>query len=263
MHCARCGRPASPGGGALCRYCGGPLVADDPMMAYGAPNPHLPQAKKPRGGGILRVLGSGGAILLTIVIIAVVRVGLGSVVNRLSGTSTIDPSAHSFADPLTSNAYSWADDANAFFRSDGYHIVKSVIVYAPVDPQANVDVTVNVTQLSGDDTSSYGIVFRRTSKGNFYAFEIDSRGEWDFIKDVNNQVTTIVDVTASSSIHTGLHVTNTLEVQANGSHYVFLVNGAQVGQADDTTFTSQGKVGLDGNDGTEVVYSHLSMKWHN
>jgi hypothetical protein len=265
MHCARCGQPANPGDGAICRFCNGPLVPDDQNQAYGAANPHdaaNPAAKKRRGFGIKRGAGSMGGILLTILIIVGVRVGLHNVIFG-GGTSTLDASATSFTDPLTSSVFPWANDANAYFRSDGYHIVKSVIVYAPVDPEVNVDVSVRVTQLSGDDTSSYGIVFRRASKGNFYAFEIDSRGEWDFIKDVNNQVTAIVDVTSNAAIHTGLHTTNMLEVQTNGSHYAFLVNDIRVGQADDTTFTSRGKVGLDGNDGTEVVYSHLSMKWHN
>ena len=37
----------------------------------------------------------------------------------------------------------------------------------------------------------------------------------------------------------------------------------KVGEADDTTYTGRGKVGLLGHDDTEVVFSHLSMKWHN
>ena len=262
MHCARCGRPASPGDVALCRYCGGPLVADDPLMAYGAANPHLPQPKKARGGGILRILGSGVAILLTIVIIAVVRVGLGSALGQLFRAGATSSSPTSYSAALTSNPGGWLNDANAYFQSDGYHIVKSVIAYAPDAPAVNMDVSVRVAQISGSDTAPHGIVFRRWSTGNYYAFEIDSHGEWAFGKVVNGQWTPIVDITANSAIQPGLNVTNTLEVQATGTHYVFLVNGTQVGQADDATISGTGKVGLDGDDGAEVVYSQFSMNWH-
>src|SRR5689334_14703003 len=129
MHCAHCGRPASPGDGALCRYCGGPLAADDPMMAYGAANPHQPQPKKARGGGVLRILGgSGGAGIIALVLIARL-----SMYHAPSGaTSTVDPSAHAFNDPLTSNTFGWNADSHAYFKSDGYHITQSYIEYAPV-----------------------------------------------------------------------------------------------------------------------------------
>jgi hypothetical protein len=234
------------------------------MLARGVANPHAPKprAKRERGGA-LRWVGYAGAVLLTIVIIAVVSVGIRTVADRLSGPSTIDSSATSFSDGLTSNAYSWADDSNAFFRSDGYHIVKSVIVYAPVDPQQAVDVSVRVVQISGDTTWDYGVVFRRASKGNYYLFQIDSNGLWRFDKVVNGTLTNLMPATPNDAIHRGLNASNTLEVQADGSHSVFLVNGTQVGQADDSTFTSRGKVGLEGNDGIEVVYTHLTMKWHN
>jgi hypothetical protein len=262
MHCARCGRPASAGDGALCRYCGGPLVADDPMMAYGAANPHLSPVKKARGGGILRIVGSGAAILLTIVIIAVVRVGLGAAFGQLFHAGATSSSPSSYSEALTSNPGGWPNDANAYFQPDGYHIVKSVIAYAPDLPAVNVDVSVRVVQISGDDTALHGIVFRRWSTGNYYAFEIDSQGEWEFGKVVNGQWTPIVDATVNSAIQPGLNVSNTLEVQATGTHYVFLVNGTQVGEADDATTSGTGKVGLDGDDGAEVVYSHFAMNWH-
>jgi hypothetical protein len=47
-------------------------------------------------------------------------------------------------------------------------------------------------------------------------------------------------------------------VQAQGGHFVFSVNGTQVGTADDTTFTT-GDTGLSGNDGIEVVYTNLTI----
>jgi hypothetical protein len=272
MHCEYCGRPAAPGSGTTCRYCGGPLVADDPRMAYGAPNPqHHPydnpyqppvQAKKPRGGGIGRGILSVGAIILTIAIIVGIRVGIRLLGDKLTNTTETNSSitsAHTFTDPLTSNTNGWPDGSGLAFKSDGYHITQNLLAYAPIDPAVSADVSVKAVQLSGDVTSSYGIVFRRTSKGNYYAFGIDSNGKWVFYKTVEAASTILVQFTPNSAITTGLNVTNTLEVKGTGSHFDFFVNGTQVGQADDTSLTGKGADGVFGADNIEVVFSQFSL----
>ena len=150
----------------------------------------------------------------------------------------------------------WADDSNCFFGDGGYHIKAAFICYAPSDKVGDGVTTVTVKQISGPITYGYGLVIRRPSKGNYYEFLIDANGKWLFDKVVNGQTTDIVKFTANSAIKTGLNQGNTIAVQAKGSHFVFSVNGTQVGTADDTTFTS-GDTGLSGNDGIEVVYTSL------
>jgi hypothetical protein len=235
------------------------------MLAYGVPNPHAPKprAQKRSGGGILRGLGSVGAVILTIVIIAVVRVGIGSVADHFSSSgSTVNTSAQSFTDPLTSNKNGWATNAGAFFKSDGYHFTQNYLTYAPVDAVGSADVSVKTVQLSGDIHTFYGIVFRRISKGNYYIFGIDGNGKWGFFKVVEGTETDVVSATAHSAIMPGLNVPNTLAVQARGSHFVFSVNGTQVGEADDTTFSSKGRVGVAGADSVEVVFTDFSLMRH-
>jgi hypothetical protein len=119
-------------------------------------------------------------------------------------------------------------------------------------------VTVSVKQLSGAVTDGFGLVIRRPSAGNYYEFLIDANGKWFFSKVVGGKSTTIADFTANSAITTGLNQVNTISVQAQGGHFVFSVNGTQVGTADDTTFTT-GDTGLSGNDGIEVVYTNLTI----
>lgn len=154
---------------------------------------------------------------------------------------------------------SWTDNANCFFGSGGYHIKGAFICYAPADKAGDANTTVSATQLSGPITYPYGLVIRRVSKGNYYEFSIDANGKWLFDKVVNGTPTDIVKLTANSAIKTGLNQANTLSVQAKGSHFVFFINGKQVGTADDTTF-SAGETGLVGYDGIEVVFANLSIE---
>jgi hypothetical protein len=157
-----------------------------------------------------------------------------------------------------SNKSDWTNDSNCFFGSGGYHINAGYICYSPADRVGNADTTVSVKQISGPIIYSYGMVIRRVSKGNYYAFQINANGKWLFSKVVNGTNTDIVALTSNAAIKTGLNQVNTLSVRAQGSHFVFSVNGTQVGTADDSTFTS-GDTGLVGYNGIEVIFTNLSV----
>jgi hypothetical protein len=164
------------------------------------------------------------------------------------------------SDPLTSAANKWSTDSNCFFKSDGFHINASVLCFAPVEDVADAVATVTVKQISGDLIEGFGIIFRHPGTGNYYAFLIDGNGKWAFIKAVNGQdPTRIVDFTANAAIKSGLNAANTLKVKAVGTTYTFFVNGAQVGQSSDSSYTAKGSWGLSGQDGHEVVYSNFLM----
>jgi hypothetical protein len=181
--------------------------------------------------------------------------GSGSAGGALSPTAT--PNLIVYQDKLDGSTKSdWIDDSNCSFGSDGYHIKTGYICYSPADTVGDGVTTVSVKQITGPVTHAYGLVFRRPSSGNYYAFEIDSNGKWLFDKIVGGKTTTIDDFTENAAILKGLNQENTLSVTAQGSHFVFSVNGTQVGTADDTTFTT-GETGLLGNDGIEVVFTNL------
>lgn len=160
-----------------------------------------------------------------------------------------------YQNALTSSADGWTTDSHCSFSDDGYHIQGGYICYAPIDQQSDVDVDVQVSQLSGDSSSGYGIVFRRASQGNYYSFRVDSGGDWAAFVCQDSSCNKL-DGGTDSAIQTGLNTTNDVEVVASGSHFVFFVNGTQVGSADDSTFAS-GEVGLSGADGAEVVFSDM------
>jgi len=200
-------------------------------------------------------LGAGGIILLNN------QAGGVTVGSLTIGGSGTGPGGGTliYQDALNGSAKSdWTNDSNCFFGSGGYHINAAFICYSPADKVGDVVTTVSVKQTSGPITYGYGLVIRRVSQGNYYEFLIDSNGKWTFVKVVGATSTKIMDFTANSAIKTGLNQVNTLSVSAKGSHFVFSVNGTQVGLADDTTFTS-GATGLSGNDGIEVVFTDLSI----
>ncbi|MBA3823357.1 MAG: hypothetical protein H0X24_05535 [Ktedonobacterales bacterium] len=164
-----------------------------------------------------------------------------------------------FQDALSSNANNWNTDSSCTFGTGGYHIKASFICFAPTDKVTDAVGTVTVKQISGPTDTSFGLVFRHPSTGNYYAFEISAGGKWQFYKVANKQNTTLAPLQANTAIKTGLNVSNTIQVKCVAQNYTFLVNGTQVGQFSDSSFTSAGDWGLDGADGLEVVYSNFSL----
>ena len=248
-----------------------PVYGQPQQPAYGAtPQPWAGQAqpqppKKSRTGLVV------GCLVALALVLALAGGGVWFALSHAGGLTiggaTIGGNTNSgpgviYQDALNgSTKDQWANDSNCFFGSGGYHINAAFICYAPspADKVGDAVTTVSVTQTSGPITYPYGLVIRRVSKGNYYEFLIDANGKWLFDKVVNGTSTDIVKFTPDKAIKTGLNQSNTISVQAKGSHFVFSVNGTQVGTADDSTFTS-GETGLSGNDNIEVVYTNLVIK---
>jgi len=156
----------------------------------------------------------------------------------------------------------WVNDAYCTDKADGYHIVGAYLCYAPVTEQGSVDITVTVTQLHGPTSLLYGIVLRSSGKGNYYLFGIDGNGKWTFARLNNNTITYLIQPKTNAAIKTKLNQANTLEVRVTGSQFDFFVNGIQVGQASDTTY-STGLIGLTSERAAEgvveVVYANIRI----
>jgi hypothetical protein len=197
-----------------------------------------------------------GLVLASLALTALAGCSITSTKTVINGTP--QPS-YIFQDSLKSNSNNWNTDSNCSFGADGYHINASVICFAPTDPITDAVGSVTVKQISGVNNISYGLVFRHPSKGNYYAFEIDSNGKWQFYKVVAGTNTTLAPYQANSAIKSGLNVTNVISAKVTAQNYTFFVNGTQVGQYSDSTFTTAGDWGLDGADGLEVVYTNFSL----
>lgn len=154
---------------------------------------------------------------------------------------------------------SWPNSDQCSQRNDGYHVTNNVVCFLTrYTPPPNVNISVDVKQVTGLTDPSYGIVFHRTDAGNFYSFEISGSGRWYFFKELNGTISQAGGGTANNAIHKGLNATNLLTVRISGTTYKFFVNGQLVGTGSDTSFTT-GQAGLDGNEQIEAVYSNFKV----
>jgi hypothetical protein len=161
-----------------------------------------------------------------------------------------------FSDGLTQPSSEWSNSTHCFFGTGGYHVTNR-ICYAPAGVQTDIDVVVQVEQISGPTNVGYGITFRATPSVSHYTFGIDGLSHWALFKcDSSGSCMQLVDYTPSASIRGGLNTANTVEVRAIGSHFTFVVNGTMVGTYDDSSLDS-GKVGLDCGDTIECVFTNL------
>src|SRR5262249_26100424 len=167
-----------------------------------------------------------------------------------------------YSSGLTGNLSDWPSDSNCSGQADGYHIKGAAdgsLLCAPdLADQSDVSVSVTLKLLSGAQDLYAGIALRRPSQGNSYIFGVSGDGAWTFGKFASGHFTSLTGDTTDAAIHTGLGATNTLKVTAKGSHFTFTINGTQVGQADDATYSS-GKIGLTVGGDMEVVFTDLKI----
>jgi hypothetical protein len=256
VNCPYCGLYMSDSSIKACLRCGGPLLGRTSSTLSATAKPGYRRSRKWRNLLIAAV----ATFLIAACIVS------GYYVFGLSGPQTRSlpaiPGPHSvlFSDPLTTNINGWSSDINhCFFQDLAYHVKNNIVCYSSVGSIGDATISVQVKQIAGSLLLPYGLVFRRVSQGNWYEFTIDSTGNWSFSKAANQQTLAIIDSTPSTAIKPGLNTTNTLLVQAKGAHFVFFVNGTQVGQTDDSTFAS-GEIGLTATGAaTEVAFNNIKI----
>ena len=188
------------------------------------------------------------------------------------------------ADPLSQPIHNWPIVTNGSllygFENGAYHIANNdnnnlALPLLPGENFTNMAYTVTWQEVQGDDKANYdwfGIVFRYSDQqinGNevqtFYDFVyMPSTGEYQFNKfndSQSNHWTTVWHHGKGKEYNTGHNAKNTVKVVANGSKYTFIVNGKQVGTAQDKDLTG-GQIGMIVNlNGFEVAYSNLIVTY--
>lgn len=253
-------------------FYGADVAADQQPARAPIQQPAIPPPAAPRKTSIGRVaLG-----ILLFVIVFASGVGVGILVGKPQSqptpiaskaptptpipSPTATPVEHIiFTDPLTAPAYPWRVDViHCLFKGGSYHIFHAFICSAPVGVQSDVAVSVQVKLVAGNVGDAFGINLRFTSTGNFYDFLITSNSTWRFVKDVNSKAATIISDTSNAAIKPGLNTSNTLLVRVKGAHFDFFVNGIQVGEANDSTF-SAGLVGLIGAEKADAAFNNFQV----
>jgi hypothetical protein len=219
-----------------------------------------PPPSAPRGR-----LSGRALVILALVVIAAAGTGVaGYAFGRQGGNTTtgtrsptatvprpLTPTATAvetvvFSDPLTSATHPWPQDgAHCLFQNGSYHTLKDFICFAPVGVISDANISVQVKQLSGTVDNFFGIVFRYVDTKDFYDFRVNSNSLWFVDKYVNGVETPLVPQSATAALKPGPGVVNTLLVRAHGARFQFFANGVELGQINDTTYSS-GEVGLRG-----------------
>ncbi|MEE9288357.1 MAG: hypothetical protein V3U69_02080 [Bacteroidota bacterium] len=127
---------------------------------------------------------------------------------------------------------------------------------------SDFDLTVEAQRISGSENAAYGVVFRLVSDDTFYDFTISDTQTFSFALKEDGEWTTLIDWTSSSAIRPG--EVNRLMVTAQGSHFVFSINGQIVGEADNGRLQS-GTVGLavdlvDAGDEAVFEFDNLELR---
>jgi hypothetical protein len=270
-------------------YPGQPAYPTQPGFGYGGPPSQYPgqppyggPPQPPKPNRVPLIIG----IVAAVVLLCVVLPGAFIAISALRGVSNIGQAVRDadatqtaasatlaaatatvaaggeetiYENPMDGSRIDWRNKAECQFKPDGYHITAAFICFAPQNDVGDIDVTVTTKQITGATNKFYGIALRGASTvASYYAFEIDANGKWAFEVAKSGTSTALVDVSANAAIRPGLGATNTLRVRAVGSHFIFFVNGTQVGTADDPSFNS-GLLGLFGDDGADVAFTNFKL----
>jgi len=252
-----------------------PLPADGAANGRGAGMAGMAAGMLERLGPLgRRPLALGGIGVLALIIILVVALTLGSHHTPTAAIShTPTPTSHHsatatpqatataavqvvFQDSLAASDRKWFTSGNSYFANGGYTVQGYWITYAPTNNLSNVTISVRTRQISGPTDQFYGIVFRGGNGNTYYFFGVSANQQWTFSIGAPRNGKAIVAPTSNSHIAAGLGASNTLTVTAQGSHFVFTVNGVMVGQASDGTISS-GTIAL------AVPVDHLTVVYNN
>lgn len=126
---------------------------------------------------------------------------------------------------------------------------------------ANFLAEVEATQTAGPEVNEFGLAFRVVDADNFYAYFVSGNGYWNLSKFEEGDWITLSDWMASDAI-AGLGEVNRLGVLADGEVITLFVNGEQVGQVTDGSFSEGGIALLAGtfdDPGVDVAFDNFAL----
>jgi len=176
------------------------------------------------------------------------------------------PWSDDFSDP----ASGWQAETDASAEV-GYHDgVMRILVKAPNRLAwasagrefASFRLAVEATQVAGPDDNEYGVLVRMKDADHFYRFSISGDGYYQVGK-YDGEWEVLVDwsLPPSGAIHMGA-ATNLLEVVCQGATMIFLVNGVQLAQVEDSSYF-RGDVGLYAGSFFEFVEPGVEVHFDN
>lgn len=244
----------------------GPPVQPAPFSSGPSPFQAPPQPPPKKSSAPLI-----GVILAIVVVLAGLGVGgyflFGKGGSGPIATGTATPIPPLYQSNLTRDPGGWDCSATkCSFRADGYHVqapddfVYSTFLTKTFDDAVIQVKTIIITGKTSGNAAGMGIAFRtpQSNKLAGYGLLIYSDGTYGLVKwDTKGNPTNLIADSSSSAIHQGLNQENDLKLVVKGNTFTIFINGQQVNEATDSTYTS-GYIGLVAADkGAEVIYSNL------
>jgi len=110
-----------------------------------------------------------------------------------------------------------------------------------IDELADFSASITVTQLDGPPDAEYGVIFRRTSDGEYYLFELRESGEYALYIFWQDEWQTLIEWTPTDAFLPG--VENKIDILALNNIFYLYVNNELVAQHQDQRLPA-GQVGL-------------------
>jgi hypothetical protein len=110
--------------------------------------------------------------------------------------------------------------------------------------------------------AEFGLLFRLADADNFYQFTVDAAGQYNVLKVVDGEWTTLVDWTAAPVLTTGPEGVNRLGVLARGSQIVVTANDEVLTELEDTDPATGGvalAVGTYFDPAAEVAFDNFDL----
>lgn len=223
---------------------------------------------------ILSVLASSGCTILnlnqtqeTSFALSVTSTPLPSVISTPLPSMTSDSLKLCYKDEFNNPDSGWVvsaeNDVSFLYVNEEYNISvnDSGLLHSSsnkaIGTQGNFVVEVDARVLSSVDTSKYGVYFRRTDSGEFYAFIITGN-HYSVSKYLNKDWYYLQNSTASKYILTD-GSKNTLKIACLGSIIEVYVNGQRLATLDDDSLTS-GKISLMASEAnTSIVFDNFQL----
>jgi Bacterial pre-peptidase C-terminal domain len=100
-----------------------------------------------------------------------------------------------------------------------------------------------ILQVGGQPVWTVGLIARQQDNDNYYAFEVNQRGEWRFVIREEGDQRSVRDWITHPAIVAG-QTNFTLSLMANDTGFDFFYNDLLIGRVTDDTLTQPGKIGL-------------------
>jgi hypothetical protein len=201
-------------------------------------------------------------------------------------TATVEETNLILDDPLNENIHDWRqgnfNGQHYEFKDGAYHLrnddnLTTLAAQFNLSLPTKYSYGLTMQQVTGNQDSPYnffGLMLRysvdKKQIPTFYFFSIiNNKGQSKYQfrrydghhagEGQNPWVATPFEHTVGDELHKG-NQPNTVKIIVDGSHFTFIVNGKQIGDAQDTVYPETGAIGMGVNQkGSEVAFTNFRL----